>query len=135
MSKSTITVVFIGAVLAAVTGLVIACAAVVTALAAGAVTLGGPNVVSVDGPALGGMLVWLVVSAIAFGIASLGTLAAWIGALVNTYRLEDKTWFAAILVLGLLSIGWVATAAYLVAGPGDPQRDPTNTGSLVSPGA
>jgi hypothetical protein len=49
-------------------------------------------------------------------------LAAWIGALVNTYRLEDKTWFAVVLAGGLMGLafgllGFAAMVAYLIAGP------------------
>jgi hypothetical protein len=33
-------------------------------------------------------------------------LAAWIGTLVNTYRLEDKTWFAVVLAGGLLGLAF-----------------------------
>jgi hypothetical protein len=44
------------------------------------------------------------------------------GALVNTYRLQDKTWFAVLLAGGLLGLafgllGFAAMVAYLVAGP------------------
>ena len=49
-----------------------------------------------------------------------GTIAAvvsWIAALLNTWQLEDKTWFASLLALGLLGFGVVAMIAYVVAGP------------------
>lgn len=60
-----------------------------------------------------------------FTIAAAGgvmQLAAWIGALVNTYQLADKTWFLALLICGLVGlavsiIGFGAMVAYLVAGP------------------
>jgi hypothetical protein len=49
-------------------------------------------------------------------------LAAWIGALVNTYQIEDKAWFIILLAGGLLGLvsgvfGFAAMVAYLVAGP------------------
>lgn len=49
-------------------------------------------------------------------------LAAWIGTLVNTYRLEDKTWFAVVLAGGMLGLafgllGFATMVAYLIAGP------------------
>jgi hypothetical protein len=49
-------------------------------------------------------------------------LAAWIGALVNTRRLRDQTWFMILLIGGLLGlvsglIGLGVMIAYLVAGP------------------
>jgi hypothetical protein len=55
-------------------------------------------------------------------VAGLVQLAAWIGALVNTYRLQDKTWFVVLLAGGLLGlamgmIGFAAMVAYVIAGP------------------
>jgi hypothetical protein len=49
-------------------------------------------------------------------------LAAWIGALVNTYKLQDRTWFAVLLAGGLLGfafglLGFAAMVADLIAGP------------------
>jgi hypothetical protein len=49
-----------------------------------------------------------------------GTVAAvvsWIGALLNTWQLEDKLWFASLLAAGVLGFGVVAMIAYVVAGP------------------
>ena len=48
--------------------------------------------------------------------------AAWIGTLVNTYRIGDKTWVAVVLAGGLLGLafgllGFAAMVAYLIAGP------------------
>ena len=48
------------------------------------------------------------------GIAA---VTSWIGALVATSRLEDKTWFVLLLVLGLVSLGLPAMIAYAIAGP------------------
>jgi hypothetical protein len=49
-------------------------------------------------------------------------LAAWVGALINTNRIADKTWFSVLLIGGLLGlalapVGFAAMVAYLVAGP------------------
>ncbi len=70
---------------------------------------------------------WTTVSvaAIGFLIAIAGgivQLAAWIGALINTNTLQDKTWFIVLLVGGVLGLsfgllGFAAMVAYLVAGP------------------
>jgi hypothetical protein len=56
-------------------------------------------------------------------------IAAWVGALVNTNQLADKTWFAVLLVTGTLAftgvlapVGLAGMAAYLVSGP-DGTRD------------
>ena len=117
MSKATVTWLFIAAALTAVAGVVIAVAAVVVALAGGAVTIGGPAVVAIDGEAFGGTLAWLALASLAIGVGALAALASWVGALINTVQLEDKTWFVGLLVLGLLSFGWVAMIAYVVFGP------------------
>lgn len=70
---------------------------------------------------------WAMVSLMIVGLAvaaagGIAQLAAWIGALVNTYQLQDKTWFVVLLVGGLLGltvglIGFATMVAYLVAGP------------------
>jgi hypothetical protein len=70
---------------------------------------------------------WTTVSVAATGcaIALIGGImqvAAWIGALVNTNRLQEKNWFIVLLVGGLLGLThglllFAAMVAYLVAGP------------------
>jgi hypothetical protein len=55
-------------------------------------------------------------------IGGLVQLAAWIGALANTYRLLDKMWFVILLLSGLFSfaiplVGFAAMAAYVIGGP------------------
>ena len=117
MSKSTVTRLFVGAVLLMIVGVLIAFGAVVVGIADGVVTIGGPAIVSITGSGLAGTLIWLAVAALVIGAASLAAVGSWIGALVNTYGLEDKTWFLALLVLGLFSFGWVAMVAYIFAGP------------------
>jgi hypothetical protein len=60
-----------------------------------------------------------------FTVAAVGSviqLAAWIGALINTYQLADKAWFIVLLVGGLVGLvsgltGFAVMVAYLVAGP------------------
>jgi len=47
----------------------------------------------------------------------LGQLVAWIAAVINTIKLEDKTWLVALVFLGLLSIGFAALVAYLIGAP------------------
>ena len=53
---------------------------------------------------------------------------AWIGALVRTVELTDKTWFVVLLVTGLLGVGLVGMIVYLIAakepddGTPQPQR-------------
>ena len=117
MSKTRITQLFGAAVAAVAAGTVVGTAAVITGLANGAVALGGPRAVTLDGGALAGTIAALVAASLVCAAGALAAIASWIGALRNTSRLEDKTWFAALLVLGLVSLGWVAVIAYVVAGP------------------
>jgi len=112
-----VTTLFIGACIAVVAGLAVGVVAVVIAVADGAISIGGPSVVTIDGPALGGAVAWLLIASLVVAAGALAAIASWIGALLNTARLENKSWFVALLVLGLVSLGWVAMVAYVVAGP------------------
>ena len=51
--------------------------------------------------------------------------AAWIGAMVNTARAQDKTWLVLLLVLGLVGLQFVVMIVYLVGGPDVPPAPPT----------
>ena len=132
MSKSTITWLFFGAILALAVGCVVAAVTVVAAIAGGVIVLGGPNGFSVHGEVFAGSLPWLLIAALAWSMGTVAALASWIGALFNTYRLDDKTWFFALLVLGLFSLGWVAMIAYVVAGP-DATRPEAAHGGFATP--
>jgi hypothetical protein len=123
MSKALVTKLFISAVGAVVIGVIIALGAFVAALASGAVTIGGPSVVTVNGAALAGSVIWFIVGGVLIAAGELAAIGAWIGALLNTSQLDDKTWFLALLVLGVFSLGWIAMVAYVFAGP-DSTRSP-----------
>ena len=124
MSKTTVTRLFVGANVAIVVGAVLALGTVVSALANGVITIGGPNVVTIDGEVFGGAFGWLLLAALVLAGGALATVASFVGALLNTWQLDDKTWFIALLALGLFSFGWVAMVAYVVAGPdGDLTRN------------
>jgi hypothetical protein len=58
---------------------------------------------------------------------------AWIGALMNTFRAQDKTWFAALLALGLVGFQFPAMIAYLLAGPDLPSRSLAWSASSAPP--
>ncbi len=67
----------------------------------------------------------VVVMISGFFVTALGglvQLAAWIGAVANTYHLPDKLWFVILLLSGLFSfaipiIGFAVMAAYVIGGP------------------
>ncbi len=128
MSKTTVTRLFVGGVVTVVAGIVLAFAAVVAALAGGGIVIGGAAVVEVHGGPFAWALVGLVIALVAITGGAIAGLVSWIGALLNTAQIEDKTWFVLLLVLGLLSFGWVAMIAYVLAGPDGTRQDVTRTG-------
>jgi hypothetical protein len=118
MSKKKVTRLFVGAVAAVVAGVVLGIAALSAALASDAINFGGSYVIEVNG----GSGAWIALGLVILGSLAIlgGTIAAvvsWISALLNTWQLEDKMWFASLLALGLLGLGVVAMIAYVVAGP------------------
>jgi hypothetical protein len=118
MSKSTITRVFVGSLLAVVAGILLGVAAVWIAFASGTFVMRGPDVVGVQSmPGAWGVVGLAVVAGLAIVGGMIGGLVSWIGALLNTAQLADKTWFILLLVLGLLSFGLVAMIAYVLGGP------------------
>jgi len=121
--KSTVTRLFIGSVIAVIAGAVLAFAAVWVAYASGAFVMSGPDVTGVQSTPFAWTILGLaIVAVLAIMAGFIGGLVSWIGALLNTAQLEDKTWFIVLLVLGLLSFGLVAMIAYVLAGP-DATRD------------
>lgn len=101
-----------------VAGLLVVAGGILLALATGTFEMTGPDVtgfhLSASAPAALG-LAFIGVLAIVGG--AIGQFIAWIGAVVNTSRLDDKTWFVVLLVLGLLSFGFIAMLVYVLAGP------------------
>jgi hypothetical protein len=122
--KATITRMAKIAVALIVAGAAGSIAVVIWALANGAIAFGGTQLVSVHAGPFAGAIVGLVVASLLAGIGTAVAVIAWAGALLNTARLEDKAWFTALLVLGLISLGWVALIAYVLYGP-DSTRSPT----------
>lgn len=118
MSKATINRLFIGSIIAVIAGILLGLAAIIAAYGGGAFVMDGPDVVGFVGDAFAWSMIGLViVGSLAVIGGAIGGLVAWIGALLNTAQLEDKTWFIVLLVLGLFSFGVVAMIAYVIAGP------------------
>lgn len=127
MSKRTITRLWIAGLVVLVVGLVVGGVGLGLMLAYGGhftpSSSGSgsdfvPNLDSVFWTTVGVMAAGFTI-AIAGGIVQ---LAAWIGALINTNRLQDKTWFIVLLIGGILGLnfgllGFATMVAYLVAGP------------------
>lgn len=124
MTKSTVTRIFIGSVVAILAAVILGFGAVIGALASESLILEGPDVIGIESTGLAWALVVLAAVAVLAMIGgAIGGLVSWIGALLNTAQLEDKTWFILLLVLGLFSFGLFAMIAYVIAGP-DGTRQP-----------
>jgi hypothetical protein len=117
MSKPAITRLFKVAVALVVAGSVGGIGVAIWALANGAIGIGGPQFVTVDAGLVAGAVVGEIVASVLVTVATVVAIASWAAALLNTSRLEDKSWFATLLALGLVSLGWVAMIAYVLRGP------------------
>jgi hypothetical protein len=118
MSKQTITRLFVGSLIAVVVGIVFALVGVALAFASGALVVSGQDLTTVEPIRLTATaIVSITVGALGIIGGAIGQFVAWIGAVINTSRLEDKTWFILLLVLGLLSFGFIAMLVYVLAGP------------------
>jgi hypothetical protein len=127
MSKRAITTLFIGSIVAAFAGIVLAVAAVAMAFGGGAFQMDGPDVVGLNGSAFTWtMIAMMIIGGLTLLGAAIAGLVAWIGALLNTTRIDDKTWFVMLLVLGIFSFGFIAMIAYVIAGP-DGTIEPVDT--------
>ncbi len=118
MTKAVVTRLFLGGIVAIVAGLILGFGAVWAAYAGGGFVMDGPDVTGIRSIPYA----WAMVAAVMVGILAIiggavSGLVAWIGALLNTAQLDDKTWFIVLLVLGLLSFGFFAMIAYVIAGP------------------
>ena len=117
MSKTTISRLFVAAIMAVVAGVVVVLAGVLAAIADGAIEVGGTDVVRINGGALAWPLIGVLTGSAAIVGGAAAAVVSWLGALLNTARLHDKTWFVLLLVLGIVSLGWAAMILYVIAGP------------------
>lgn len=144
MKKSTVTRTWLAGLVLLAAGLLVAGISLGLMLAYGGTFTKAPTGNGYDFvPSYNGYF-WTAVSImvagfIAAAVAGLVQLAAWIGALVNTYQLQDKAWFAVLLAGGVLGlafglIGFAAMVAYLIAGPdGMAAAQPRNMAPVSRP--
>jgi hypothetical protein len=137
MTKSTVSRLFIGSLIAIVGGILLAGFAVIAAFWNGGFVTSGPDVVDIHAtPFFWSMVALMIVGGLTLIGGSIGQFVAWLGALLNTARLEDKTWFVLLLVLGLLSFGLIAMILYVLAGPdGTREYVPTGAPTMRAPSA
>lgn len=131
MTKSTVTKIFIGSLVAIAGGVVLLVAGLFLAYVNNAFIMRGPDVVGIHASALTWSMAGLaIVGVLAVIGGALAQFVSWIGAVLNTSQLEDKTWFIVLLLLGLLSFGFIAMLVYLIAGP-DGTRDSAKQANLL----
>jgi hypothetical protein len=134
MTKQTITRFFVGSVLAIAGGFVLTVIASLLAFANGSLVYSGPDVVGVNESAFGwAMITVAVVGILAMAGGAIGQFVSWIGAVLNTSKLEDKTWFVVLLLLGLFSFGFIAMLVYVIAGPDGTEKVPMRGGLPARP--
>jgi hypothetical protein len=113
-----VTRLFVGGVIAVATGVILVFVSVLLAFANGVFVMDGHNVVGVQGTPFAWTMVGLaILAALVIMGGAIAGLVSWIGALLNTSQLEEKTWFILLLVLGVVSLGFFAMIAYVIAGP------------------
>jgi hypothetical protein len=118
VSKATVTRLFIGSLIAAGAGIVVVIAAVSLAFANGVFIMNGQQVVDVQNtPAAWSLLGLALIGVLAIAGGAISGLISWIGALLNTWRVESKAWFVGLLLLGIFNFGFFAMIAYVIAGP------------------
>ena len=136
MTKPTIVKTWIAGLIVFAAGIVAALIGVFLMLGyGGTFTQVGSDLNSYDfTPTLNGFF-WTTVAVICVGgfVAAIGgivQLAAWVGALVNSYLLPEKTWFGVVLVGGVLGlafglVGFATMVAYVLGAPdGTPYKKP-----------
>ena len=118
MSKSTVTRLFLGSLIAAAAGIVVIVTAVSLAFANGVFVMDGSRVVDIQETGLAfGLLGFTIVGGLAVIGGAIAGLVSWIGALLNTWQLDSKAWFVGLLLLGIFNFGFFAMIAYVIAGP------------------
>jgi hypothetical protein len=118
MTKSMIVKLFWGSLIGLVAGLVLMGITVALAISNHIFVMSGPDVTGIKSGALSWTLLGLMGLAVLLLLfAAVAHFVAWIGAVLNTAHLPDKTWCVVLLVVGLLGLVFIATVAYVIAGP------------------
>ena len=128
MKKATVTRLFVSSLIALIVGTILVAITAGLAFANDVLIVDGAGRATIQDDAIGLPLFGLgLFAALAFLSAAILGVVSWIGALLNTWSLDSKAWFIALLLLGIFNFGWLAMIAYVFAGPdgtkaGPPQR-------------
>jgi hypothetical protein len=118
MTKSTVVKLFWGSLIGLVAGLVLIGITFALAISNDIFIMSGSDVTGIKSGVLSWTLLGLMaLAALLLLFAAVAHFVAWIGAVLNTAQLPDKTWFVVLLVVGLLGLVFIATVAYVIAGP------------------
>lgn len=118
MSKSTVVKWFFGSLIGLAGGVILLLGSGAAALANDVFIMRGPDVVGIRSGGLAWTLIGLgALAVLVMMAAAVALFVAWIGAVLNTASLPSKTWFVLLLVVGLLGLVFLATLAYVIAGP------------------
>jgi hypothetical protein len=136
MSKKLLVGIFVWSLLGLVASAALIIAAIAIAALSDSLIMRGDDVVGIErNPSVVAAVTMAAVGALVLIIASVGQFVAWVGAVVNTFALEDKTWFVILLVAGLVSLGFIATLVYVLAGPDGTKQVTAQGARPVSAGA
>ena len=124
MPKAMIVKWFLGSLIGLAGGFILFLITGALALANDIFIMQGPDVVGVRSGGLAWTLLgFVILGCLVMMAAAIAMFIAWIGAVLNTANLPSKAWCIALVVIGLLGFPFVATLAYVIAGPdGAPQR-------------
>jgi hypothetical protein len=118
MTKSSIVKLFWGSLIGLIAALVLTGITFAVAISNEIFVMTGPDVTGIKPGALSWTLLGLVLLAmLILLLAAVAQFVAWIAAVLNTASLPDKTWFVVLLVVGLFGLFFIATVAYVIAGP------------------
>ncbi|TMC08768.1 MAG: hypothetical protein E6J41_12320 [Chloroflexi bacterium] len=142
MRKSTIIRAWLGGLAGIAGGVVAILAGTFLMLAYGGTWSGEPNA-SEFAPSMDAFFWWMValisIGAVVVLAGGIAQLVAWIGALVNTYALADRTWFIVLLLAGVAGLvglaiaGLVAMIVYLLVGPDSTAPATAGTSAVPPP--
>jgi len=136
MSRSLVIKWFFGSLIGLAGGIVLFVVAGAVALANDVFIMNGPDVVGIRS----GTVSWTLAGLVALALlvimgAAVAHFVAWIGAVLNTASLPSKTWCVLLLVVGLLGLVFVATLAYVIAGPDGVEVESRRDGRIAPPSA
>ena len=104
MTKSLVVNLFWGSLIGLVAGFVLIGVTFALAISNDIFIMSGPDVSGVKSGALSWTLLGLMgLAMLILLFAAVVHFVAWIGAVLNTAQLSNKTWFVALLVVGLLA--------------------------------